>query len=599
MPTLEQAFHRLFPRHPRTKSPFDFPPLLPADLFAYCGYLLDVSGAYHHISPVTAIPTPTADKALLVSDAYATNVRDIGRSWLDNRDGKRWLPLPPPAVVEMWAELGRHADQPLVAPDQASAIPSWWTIALGLFAIADEASINIGFAGGNPFYAPVLSSYQQQGLSASSLSRLPVSPTSISTANVNIVCVLPKSRTPSVGCTLRSLSHNLALLPPRGVVRTRWIASPFDQTPVGRESIEPTTRSGFDIGLMLIPFPFAVEDAAFCPHISPLQPELGWFSMNPTWFPARSDSAKRRQLLKYILGLIEAAEAAGEEVNGIVLPELAIDHAFLSYLGRELGKNPKIDFIIAGLHDNKEGEPRNTVAIVPLFLKGDQGARISKGWEELLLTREKHHRWKIDTPQAETYQLKGLRPPAAASAAGSASFDWWEKIDIRSRRLDMLVYRGLTTITTLICEDLARVDPCQQVLRAIGPNLVVALLMDGPQLRDRWSGRYAASLADDPGSSVLSFTSYALIARQNQFSEFPDSQAVALWKDEASGTKVIDLPRNADAIVLRLKGVIKQESTLDGRPDGYNSHRWQLVGQNTIAAPRGTCPAWVVSGNAR
>ena len=31
----------------------------------------------------------------------------------------------------------------------------------------------------------------------------------------DIACVQPKSRVPVVGCTIRSFSHNLALLPPR------------------------------------------------------------------------------------------------------------------------------------------------------------------------------------------------------------------------------------------------------------------------------------------------------------------------------------------------------------------------------------------------
>jgi len=68
------------------------------------------------------------------------------------------------------------------------------------------------------------------------------------------------------------------------------------------------------------------------------------------------------------------------------------------------------------------------------------------------------------------------------------------------------VFRYGMSMATLICEDLARIDPVQTVIRAIGPNLVIALLMDGPQWQRRWSGRYATVLADDPGSAVLSVT---------------------------------------------------------------------------------------------
>ena len=45
------------------------------------------------------------------------------------------------------------------------------------------------------------------------------------------------------------------------------------------------------------------------------------------------------------------------------------------------------------------------------------------------------------------------------------------------------------------------------MLRAVGPNLIIALLADGPQIASRWPGRYAAAFADDPGSSVLTLTS--------------------------------------------------------------------------------------------
>jgi hypothetical protein len=48
--------------------------------------------------------------------------------------------------------------------------------------------------------------------------------------------------------------------------------------------------------------------------------------------------------------------------------------------------------------------------------------------------------------------------------------------------------------------------PGADVMNAIGPNLVIALLMDGPQREHRWPGRYATVLADDPGSAVLTVT---------------------------------------------------------------------------------------------
>src|SRR5262249_17681153 len=129
-------------------------------------------------------------------------------------------------------------------------------------------------------------------------------------------------------------------------------------------------------------------------------------------------------------------------------------------------------------------------------------ARLQKGREGQMTfdmsIREKHHRWRVEKSQIETYSL---------GAALDSGRGWWERIDILDRCLDVFVVRGGATVTTLICEDLARSEPCQDLVRAIGPNLVIALLMDGPQLKDRWPARYATVLAEDPGSSVLTVTS--------------------------------------------------------------------------------------------
>jgi hypothetical protein len=42
-----------------------------------------------------------------------------------------------------------------------------------------------------------------------------------------------------------------------------------------------------------------------------------------------------------------------------------------------------------------------------------------------------------------------------------------------------------------------------ELLRDVGPALVVTILLDGPQLGSRWTAPCASVLADDPGSAVL------------------------------------------------------------------------------------------------
>jgi hypothetical protein len=57
--------------------------------------------------------------------------------------------------------------------------------------------------------------------------------------------------------------------------------------------------------------------------------------------------------------------------------------------------------------------------------------------------------------------------------------------------------------------------------------MVVALLLDGPQLASRWTARYASMLLDDPGSAVLTLTSYGMVANA-WHEDLPPSSVVAL-----------------------------------------------------------------------
>ena len=107
--------------------------------------------------------------------------------------------------------------------------------------------------------------------------------------------------------------------------------------------------------------------------------------------------------------------------------------------------------------------------------------------------QDKHHPWRLDRNQIRQYSLGGRLDP---------NVQWWEDIAIRRREVWFNVYLPWLSFCVLICEDLARQEPVSSLVRAVGPSLVIALLMDGPQLQSRWPSRYASVLADDPGSSV-------------------------------------------------------------------------------------------------
>ena len=116
----------------------------------------------------------------------------------------------------------------------------------------------------------------------------------------------------------------------------------------------------------------------------------------------------------------------------------------------------------------------------------------------------------------------------------------------------------------LICEDLARQEPVAQAVRAVGPNLVVSLLLDGPQLSNRWPGKYAAVLSDDPGSSVLTLTALGMTLRATGLGH-PPSREVALWSEPGKGAESLILDDDAAGIVIELEMKDEKMWTMDGR----------------------------------
>jgi hypothetical protein len=183
----------------------------------------------------------------------------------------------------------------------------------------------------------------------------------------------------------------------------------------------------------------------------------------------------------------------------------------------------------------------------------------------LRLFQAKHHRWYLDRDQIVTYQLGGRLP---------ASRGCWECIELPPRVLNFVTLNTMTW-SVLVCEDLARQDPAADLIRAVGPNLLIALLMDGPQLSGRWPGRYASVLADDPGTSVLTLTSLGMAERSRPImhsgERAPRSRVIALWRDAFEGEVQIALDSDDDACVLSLECRLRTEYCADGRGDSGQS----------------------------
>jgi hypothetical protein len=554
---------------------WDEPPADPIDLFALVGFLLSRSGAYHHVQPETQPRLPGSARRIEVGDNDRRSWRGVGRTWIAtthivNLGGTDFVQLAIPELVRSyWAKLrdsfGAVLFDPLQRGDPA---PAWWQPAVALLAIADETALNVGFltnkelSGDNALFLHLMSEYRIGTALTKSLGEMGLY--TLSSASPDVVCVLPKSRTPALGCTMRSLSHNLALLPPRGLARAHWLGS---ATIAGeRDATSP-------LNLLLVPYPYAVPASAFDTagdSTADSSIEWGWFTVGPDQ-GARTDET---HFLDFVTDLLAAARADVGKIHGIVFPELALSHRLYRKLVDTLKAEPDIVLIAAGLNTDADGNHTNCAVI-----------RITATDAPSLVVediRPKHHRWRLESSQIASYALGARLDPNRL---------WWEQLDVLDRNLSVGVIRGETSIATLICEDLARVDPAQEVLRAIGPNIVLALLMDGAQLLTRWPNRYATVLAEDPGSSVLTLTSLGLIKRVNETGFHQPSRCIALWRDDKC-VRELNLPAWAQALCLTLSPSRIEEATLDGRSDDWNSIAWRLSGVQPVRSSLEE-PRWI------
>jgi hypothetical protein len=186
----------------------------------------------------------------------------------------------------------------------------------------------------------------------------------------------------------------------------------------------------------------------------------------------------------------------------------------------------------------------------------------------------------LDAAQVRRYHLGHRLDPGVR---------WWEEIDVSGRTVKFTVFRPGMSVAALVCEDLARSDPVHPVLRAIGPNLVLCLLMDGPQLQARWPGRYATGLAEDPGSAVLTVTCLGMVRRSSDPGD-ANKHSVALWKEPGGQARELVLPAQHHGLLLSITSCEEENWTLDGRSDGFASRCLSLGAVHALRHPKP--PKW-------
>jgi hypothetical protein len=331
-------------------------------------------------------------------------------------------------------------------------------------------------------------------------------------------------RTPQIGMSLRSLSHNASFS--RCEVDVRW------------RRFETPTPLRDRLRLLLFPWPFEVDETAFAEVNGPLKNldlgKFGFFDFRPAY---ATDS-----LLKSFRQAIRSSRRGSESADAAVLPECAVTPDEFDALWT-ICKDEKVKILLAGVRTPQSNEAR---------------LRIGDG-DEKLFVQHKHHRWCLDETQIRTYDIGSSLSPVRR---------WWEAARLQPRSLTFVAFNEWLTLCHLVCEDLARVDPVAQVVRAVGPTLLIALLLDGPQIAKRWSARYATVLADDPGTSVLTLTSLGMAVRSRVSSADPANRTIALWRDAKDGLREISLEDGAIGVLLTLWPNRVEEFTADGRPDG-------------------------------
>lgn len=575
----------------------DAVPFYPTDLFFVSASLLDAAGAFAHFDP-------DPDSSEIADDFPRFTLLPEERLILEGL-GKEWRSASttetPHAVVGRWTNFLRdHGSTSVRETKRFSDAPVWWSDCHALMIVADEACEGIGSPSTEE--EPLFKSFihQKKVLSRKSTSdpldeesfdiSTGSSPTFSINTNSNFGNVFPKTRVSTSGCSHRNFSRNLTLLPKTGSVRCHWH---MPSEPLADDNEKP-------IDILVIPFPYSISAKCFVDLHDPKKSmkqdtnvRSGWanFEIKQRWLDETED------LKGLCRKLLRSARADVDTVNGIIFPEYSLTFDLFLEICQDLKEiEPTLEFVVAGASNNCDSRERpngnhvltcvwhkldengEEIAIVDQGTPGtgeedQKRKKQEKQSRAILSSRRKHHRWMLTPQQLTQYSVTSSLDPRV---------NWWEAHNIGQRELHFFPFRRRSTFTSMICEDLARSDPCHEVLRSVGPNLVFVLLMDGPQIANRWSARYASSLSDDPGCSVLTVTSLGLIERSNRTREHPKQEAVAFFSGPFGQTPLLLPSDGAKGILITLTGESEpNRATIDGRSDS-SSRAWKLTSSQPV-----------------
>ncbi len=522
----------------------------PPDLFALTDMILGRSEVYRFIlSPTVNMEWPPR-RFSNWSDAVQETSRQWS-VWIEDRQ----CAFPDP-LAEEWSAFCEGAAMPF---DDLAEGRDWrmCEALLTLHAIADEACAGLGVALDKSDGRACLYRAHGRELLArtGSLARIPT----------HFLRVLPKVRTPPNGTSLRSFSRYAC-------VHSTGVEACWYNVPVRRIGTEPRARHA---NLLLLPWPLRVRKSDF----HPVQGSVQRLAKEP--FGLFEFAPSERLDLDLVSRVIVSANDEVDRVDVVILPESAVDERDLNDL-ETLLEHHGVSTLITGVRQRSEGGrlPCNWVhsSFSPRLEKAGSPSSVSEQW--FRIRQNKHHRWSLDEAQIYQYHLGGALHPHVR---------WWEAMEVPRRAVRFIELGDELTMVSLVCEDLAQIDEVADIIRCVGPTVVITPLLDGPQLSSRWAARYASVLADDPGSAVLTLTSFGMVERSRPQGR-NSSPVIALWKDPVRGIREIPLEAGAHGVLLTVCGDRATRHAADGRVPVDNATEYFDVAVHQVRAVSSSSP---------
>ncbi len=222
---IESALRTFFPNGTTGKSGDDWNvmPDLATDVFAFAAHLIERGGVYHrliieksHRPPLG--PPWTNGKNLILKDEEITCWSQVGREWGGRpEESGSTKPRNPALMQAAYRKISDKYWQPLIGCASTFSwgdIQTWGRHAFALLVIADEASQDLGYQLDNETLAHPIEEILREAwfveprtekISEWHEIATKALPNFASVASYHVARVVPKSRTPVVGNTMRTL----------------------------------------------------------------------------------------------------------------------------------------------------------------------------------------------------------------------------------------------------------------------------------------------------------------------------------------------------------------------------------------------------------